>query len=143
MKQQVMKVISIGSTLMLSLAILVGLPVKAPATLVKVDPECVDIGPFKWSSNMVKAYTKGYIRMHYPEWNHTEWKALHKLWNAESRWNHQAKNPTSTAYGVAQVLDTPIGLPAPQQVARGLAYIKHRYERPSAAWAFHRSNYYY
>jgi hypothetical protein len=81
--------------------------------------------------------------MHYPEWNRNEWKALKKLWTAESNWRHEAKNPKSTAYGIAQVLNTPEGTPAPQQVARGLAYIKHRYEKPSAAWSFHRKHYYY
>ena len=143
MKQQVMRALSIGGTLILSLATLIGIPLKAYIHMVEYDPKCVDIGPFKWTPHMAKVYTRGYITTHYPEWNRSEWRALDKLWTADSHWNHQADNPKSTAYGIAQVLDTPKGTPAPQQVARGLAYIKHRYDKPSAAWSFHRKHYYY
>ena len=143
MQQQVRRALSIGSTLILSLATLIGIPVKAYTNIVEYDPKCVEIGAIKWTPHMAKTYARGYMLMHYPEWNHTEWKALKKLWTAESNWRHEAKNPKSTAYGIAQVLNTPEGTPAPQQVARGLAYIKHRYEKPSAAWSFHRKHYYY
>jgi hypothetical protein len=143
MKQQVKRVLSIGSTLVLSLATLIGIPLKSYIHMVNNNPECIDIGPVKWTPHMAKRYARGYMLMHYPEWNRSEWKALVKLWTAESNWRHQADNPKSTAYGIAQVLDTPPGTPAPQQVARGLAYIKHRYDKPSAAWSFHRKHNYY
>ena len=143
MQQQVKRALSIGSTLVLSLATLIGIPLKSYIHMVNHDPKCVDIGPFKWTPHMAKVYTRGYMSVHYPEWNRSEWKALEKLWTAESHWNYQADNPKSTAYGIAQVLNTPKGTPAPQQVARGLAYIKHRYDKPSAAWSFHRKHYYY
>ena len=143
MEQHVKRVLSIGSTLVLSLATLIGIPLKSYIHMVDNDPKCVDIGPMKWTPRIAKTYTRGYILMHYPEWNRSEWKALEKLWTAESHWNHKADNPNSTAYGIAQVLNTPKGTPAPQQVARGLAYIKHRYDKPSAAWSFHRKHYYY
>ena len=143
MKQQVKRVLSIGSTLVLSLATLIGIPLKSYINMVEHNPKCVGIGPIKWTPHMAKVYARGYIAVHYPEWNRSEWKALEKLWTAESNWRHEADNPHSTAYGIAQVLNTPEGTPAPQQVARGLAYIKHRYEKPSAAWSFHRKHYYY
>ena len=143
MKQQVKRALSIGSTLILSLATLISIPFKSHVNVVEHNLECVNIGPFKWTPYMSKRYARAYILMHYPEWNRNEWKALKKLWTAESNWRHEAKNPKSTAYGIAQVLNTPEGTPAPQQVARGLAYIKHRYEKPSVAWSFHRKHYYY
>jgi hypothetical protein len=143
MQQQVKRALSIGSTLILSLATLISIPFKSHVNVVEHNFECVDIGPFKWTPYMSKRYARAYMLMHYPEWNRNEWKALKKLWTAESNWRHEAKNPKSTAYGIAQVLNTPEGTPAPQQVARGLAYIKHRYEKPSAAWSFHRKHYYY
>jgi hypothetical protein len=65
-----------------------------------------------------------------------EWKALSKLWGKESAWNWKAKNPHSSAYGIAQVLGTPKGSTIEYQVNKGLEYIVHRYDTPSKAWAF-------
>ncbi len=46
-------------------------------------------------------------------------------------------------YGIAQVLNTKPGTPAPLQIERGLAYIQHRYKKPSAAWAHWRAKGWY
>ena len=83
------------------------------------------------------------MKMQYPEWNLSEYHALKKLWGKESAWNHKADNPTSTAFGVPQLLKLDPDTPAPLQVERGLAYIKHRYEKPSVAWSHWRSNGWY
>lgn len=71
-----------------------------------------------------------------------EWDALVQLWNGESGWNNNAQNPTSTAFGIAQFLDTTwagtgIGKSADPriQIEAGLLYIKARYGSPSNAWA--------
>ena len=72
-----------------------------------------------------------------------EWKALAKLWGKESAWNHRAKNPHSSAYGIAQVLGTPIGSTIEYQINKGLKYIVHRYDKPTNAWAFWQRNGWY
>jgi hypothetical protein len=96
----------------------------------------------KWSKKLSKAYAKLLVIDQYG-WNLSEYRALLKLWGKESAWNHWADNPESTAYGIAQVLNTKPGTPAPLQIERGLEYIQHRYERPSIAWAHWRANNWY
>lgn len=72
-----------------------------------------------------------------------EWKALTKLWGKESAWNWKAKNPTSSAYGVAQVLGTPKNSTIEYQVNMGIKYIIHRYDTPTRAWKFWQRNGWY
>jgi hypothetical protein len=76
-------------------------------------------------------------------WTGAEWTALEDLWTRESGWNPHAKNPTSTAYGIAQFLDDTwagYGISktsdARLQVKAGLRYIAARYGTPSNALAF-------
>jgi hypothetical protein len=75
---------------------------------------------------------------HYAKWqlNAKEFKCLNKLWYKESRWNHKAANPHSTAYGIPQLLKMTETNPL-KQVDLGLKYIKHRYDNPCNAWKFH------
>jgi hypothetical protein len=78
-----------------------------------------------------------------------EWADLVSLWNQESGWRSNAQNPNSTAYGVAQFLDTTWGPYGPKtsiaalQIKYGLRYIKDRYGSPSAAWAHEKANNWY
>lgn len=94
------------------------------------------------------------------------------LWNRESGWNSEARNPTSGAFGIAQALghgqaDTAAsdgtneygaeyGLSAAEaraansgdarwQIEWGLGYIKDTpgYGSPSAAWAHEQANGWY
>jgi len=54
-----------------------------------------------------------------------------------------ADNPKSSAYGLFQMLKTPIGLPVSEQTERGLRYIEHRYDTPCEALRHHnRRNWY-
>jgi hypothetical protein len=92
---------------------------------------------------MLKNYAISYMKWQFPDWNRSEHKALMKLWGKESAWNPTADNPDSSAYGIAQVLNTEPGTPAPLQIERGLAYIVHRYEKPSVAWSYHRKHGWY
>lgn len=72
-----------------------------------------------------------------------QWSALAKLWGKESAWNYKAKNPSSSAYGIAQVLKTPRNSTIEYQINNGLKYIVHRYGTPAKAWAFHQRNGWY
>ena len=65
-----------------------------------------------------------------------EWSALAKLWGKESAWNWKAKNPHSSAYGIAQILGTPKDSTIEYQVNMGIKYIVHRYDTPTKAYAF-------
>lgn len=74
-------------------------------------------------------------------WTGDQWTALDRLWTRESGWNNTAQNPTSTAYGIAQFLDStwtgygPKTSDPTMQIRYGLAYIANRYGTPAAAWA--------
>lgn len=73
-------------------------------------------------------------------WTGGQWAALRTLVQNESGWNPNAANPTSTAYGLFQFLDStwssvgavktssPVG-----QISAGLRYIKSRYGSPASA----------
>jgi len=87
----------------------------------------------------------------HPSWaKGAQWNALSTLISKESSWNPKADNPTSTAYGLFQFLDSTraaYGLsknasPA-EQAAAGARYIADRYGSPIAALAFHNRNNWY
>ncbi|MEV0286757.1 MULTISPECIES: hypothetical protein [unclassified Kribbella] len=76
-------------------------------------------------------------------WSESQFGCLEKLWNKESRWQVDADNPTSSAYGIPQALPgnrmaaygsdwrtNPI-----TQIKWGLDYIDNRYGSPCSAWA--------
>ncbi len=75
--------------------------------------------------------------------------ALLELVEHESGWSPGAKNPTSSAFGLFQFLDStwqsylpevPYGTRDPYwQAVGGLRYIKQRYGTPERAWAFWRA----
>jgi hypothetical protein len=79
----------------------------------------------------------------------SEWDDLNQLVMDESGWDNTAQNPTSTAYGIGQFLDTTwatVGgtkTSSPQtQINLMLLYIKMRYGSPSAALA-HENEYHW
>ena len=79
-----------------------------------------------------------------------QWTALNNVVMKESGWNNTAQNPTSTAYGIGQFLDTTwatVGYTktsvATTQIAAMLKYIKQRYGTPEGAWAMEESAGYY
>lgn len=71
-----------------------------------------------------------------------QWNALSQLVSHESGFNNTAQNPTSTAYGMFQFLDStwPDDIPKTsdpwKQTQAGLRYIKDRYGDPNGAWDF-------
>jgi cell wall-associated NlpC family hydrolase len=73
-------------------------------------------------------------------WGASQMSPLVSLWDRESGWNPIAQNPTSTAYGIAQFLDTTWAGFGPKtsdpylQMLYGEEYIKQRYGSPAGAW---------
>jgi len=84
-------------------------------------------------------------------WNNPgELGAWYALGMKESGWRNTAQNPTSTAFGIGQFLDstwggTGIGKTSDprQQVLAMAKYIARRYGSPSAALAFHKAHNWY
>lgn len=75
-------------------------------------------------------------------WVGAQWAALYKLWQRESGWRNTAQNPTSTAYGIPQFLNSTWASVGGQKTSDarlqeiyGMRYIASRYGSPSAAWA--------
>lgn len=80
----------------------------------------------------------------------SQWAALKALVQKESSWNPKADNPTSSAYGLFQFLDSTrsayginLGSSVYDQVVAGAQYIKDRYGSPAKALAFHNANNWY
>ncbi len=72
----------------------------------------------------------------------SEFTCLENLWGKESGWRPNAQNPRSTAYGIAQFLDstwagTGIAKTSDgyRQIDAGLIYINNRFGSPCGAWA--------
>ena len=73
-----------------------------------------------------------------------EWPSLYKIMMAESGFDNTAQNPSSSAYGMFQFLDSTWGLVGGhktsnpwQQSKYGLQYIADTYSDPNNAWKFH------
>jgi hypothetical protein len=80
----------------------------------------------------------------------SEFSCLEALWGKESGWNPNAQNPTSTAYGIPQFLDstwagTGIAKTSDghRQIDAGLIYIENRYGSPCGAWSHSQSTGWY
>ena len=80
----------------------------------------------------------------------SEFTCLENLWGKESGWNPNAQNPSSTAYGIAQFLDstwagTGIAKTSDgyRQIDAGLIYIQKRFGSPCGAWAHSQANGWY
>jgi hypothetical protein len=68
-------------------------------------------------------------------WRGREWTCLESLWTRESRFDHYAQNPKSSAFGIAQLLGERSREPE-LQILRGLRYIAVRYDTPCKAYKF-------
>jgi hypothetical protein len=80
----------------------------------------------------------------------SEFGCLERLWGKESGWNPNAQNPSSTAYGIAQFLNstwagTGIAKTSDgyRQIDAGLIYIEKAYGSPCGAWAKSQSSGWY
>ena len=91
--------------------------------------------------NHNKKLAKDYASAGYG-WEGKQWQCLLALWTSESRFDHYAKNPKSSAFGIAQLLGEKDRRPE-YQILRGLKYIAHRYDTPCRANSFHLKHNYY
>lgn len=94
-----------------------------------------------------KAIARELIRQDYPQWSDArQLGCLDELWQAESHWNHRARNKRTGACGIPQSYPCnkmkewgeAYGVdhrtnPWPQ-IAWGLQYIERRYGSPCRAW---------
>ena len=71
-----------------------------------------------------------------------QYRCLEMLWDKESKWNPQADNPKSTAYGIPQLLKLKSHDPY-VQIDLGLKYIASRYKTVCNAWSYHKMNGHY
>lgn len=116
------------ATLITALLITLGLapaadsPAKAQTPAIEITPEVAQA--------IVKAesYDRG--------WDGKEWTCLDTLIHNESRWNYEADNPHSSAFGLFQILKTPEDTSLEEQIYRGFTYISTRYGSPCQALAF-------
>ena len=75
-------------------------------------------------------------------WAPKQQDCIMKLFTKESRFDHLADNPESTAFGIGQVLSEKSRDPA-IQILRAYKYIEHRYQTPCNAYNHHlRRNWY-
>ena len=75
---------------------------------------------------------------------------LQNLWGKESGWNPNAQNPSSSAYGIPQLLDSTWGgtgiaktSDGYRQIDAGLVYIDKAYGSPCGAWGHSQSTGWY
>lgn len=84
-------------------------------------------------------------------WSTADFNCLVALWNKESKWNPNAYNSGSGAYGIPQALPaskmatagTDYRTNYKTQINWGLSYISSRYGSPSAAWSHSKSKDWY
>lgn len=84
-------------------------------------------------------------------WSESDFTCLVKLWNKESRWEVDAENPSSGAYGIPQALPgskmSSVGddwrTNPETQIRWGLGYIADRYGTPCGAWSHSQGNGWY
>jgi hypothetical protein len=79
-----------------------------------------------------------------------QFSCLESLWGKESGWNPNAQNPSSSAYGIPQFLDSTwasTGIAKTsngyRQIDAGLSYLDSRYGSPCGGWAHSQSSGWY
>lgn len=74
-----------------------------------------------------------------------QWTCYANIIETESHWQLDAQNPTSTAWGIGQILDSKdnVGLDPYKQAVAALNYMIHKYNTPCKAWAFHVKHHWY
>ena len=86
----------------------------------------------------------------YNTWGYGQYNSLHTIIERESGWNNTAQNPSSTAYGLGQFLNSTWGLGSyektsnPQvQILAMVEYVEVRYNTPTKALYYWKTNHHY
>lgn len=123
--------------LVLAILSLLVLPQRGIAEPVEIVPKSLNI--------KVYAFEKVLER-----WSDDEWDHFNELIDRESRWNCNAQNPKSTAYGCGQFLNSTwetVGCTKTsdkyKQIDCAIAYVEVRYDTPQKALKFHKKNNWY
>lgn len=95
----------------------------------------------------IKVYAKQQV---VDRWGEAEWEAFNTIIMKESKWNSNAQNPYSSAYGLGQFLNSTwatVGCTKTNdkytQIDCTIKYISQRYKTPTRALNFHLKNNYY
>lgn len=84
---------------------------------------------------IVQRYARWYAKEKYG-YTDRQFAKVAAIWEQESHWNWEAQNPTTGAWGIAQMLmKTKVKSPF-RQVELGLKYIEHRYGGPDQAYRY-------
>jgi hypothetical protein len=76
-------------------------------------------------------------------WDKAQRTCVYKLFMAESKFDHLAKNQNgSSAFGIAQMLKETSKDPE-VQILHAYRYIQHRYSTPCKAWRWHQRHNFY
>lgn len=78
-------------------------------------------------------------------WTGEQWDCLNNLWQKESGWSATSDNPTSSAYGIPQILglEKRTGPDPAKQILAGISYIDNRYGTACKAWGHWQSHNWY
>lgn len=107
-----------------------------------------DLSQFTGTVSQLQKMVQGMAMSQYG-WAGNQWASLNWLVSHESSWNPNAKNPSSSAYGLFQFLDGtwgPYGKKTSdpmKQAQYGMEYIKERYGSPAQAKAFWEGHHWY
>ena len=88
--------------------------------------------PLKWTPESSRDWIRQQAVSRY---GRAGWECVDLIVFHESRWQHKADNPISTAYGLFQILDTNPAHGVPTQWKRFKKYLNHRFKGdPCKAW---------
>lgn len=132
-------------------AIIVELPTPTATPTPTSVPAILGTGGYRQDDGPPPLWLAELMRIHAPpEWDEWELSAWGELLDRESSYDPNAQNPTSTAYGLGQFLNSTwddvacVKTPDPSEQIRCMAlYIVARYGTPGAALSFHDTHNYY
>lgn len=132
-----LKILAVSVVLGLVVA---GVTLGISSTLQKPSPHAKPIVK-EWTKSDSRKLAKTIVAVGWG-WRGSEWRCLERLWDRESRWDYTARNPKSSAYGIAQLLGEKSKVPS-IQILRGARYVLHRHGSPCNAWRFFRARNWY
>lgn len=105
----------------------------------KAEAPLVDISvPLEVQEIPIKEFAYNQVKL---RWDESHWESFNNIIERESSWNPKSQNPTSTAYGLGQFLNSTwegTGYKKsndPQiQIMATIEYVANRYKDPKHAW---------